>query len=179
MAGCVIFKLQKKYSQATITPLKHHAHQVYVHLLESMKSNFNEDGVRSVEDYTRFWSEQIDRGGLYHIEDNVFILFTEIELVCRKFLDVRTTPTEHIQSKIIDAALDSHDVLTYWQDLTEHKLSENCDVDSSELLRAIITLWSTIRIHSFAEGWTDKFQKSFKKGTRKTLQQKNTPKDSS
>ena len=59
------------------------------------------DCVNSVEDYTRLWIEQIDRGGLYHIGDDVFILFTEIELVCRKFLDVYTVPKEQVQLRIV------------------------------------------------------------------------------
>jgi len=138
-----------------------------------MKANFDEDCVSSVEDYTRFWIEQIDRGGLYHINDDVFALFTEIELVCRQFLDERTVPKAHLQSCIVDVALGSQDVLMHWHDLTE---CEGTEADTCVLLREIIILWSTIRIHSFAEGWTDK---NSRKGTRKTLKQKGTPKDSS
>lgn len=63
-----------------------------------------------------------------------------------------------------------------WHDLTE---CEETEVDTSVLLREIITLWSTLRIYSFAEGWTDKFQRNSTKGTQKTLQQKGTLKDSS
>lgn len=174
MAGYVISKLKKKFSKRTASPDE--AHQVYTRLLKSMKANFDEDCVSSVEDYTRFWIEQIDRGGLYHINDDVFALFTEIELVCRQFLDERTVPKAHLQSCIVDAALGSQDVLMHWHDLTE---CEGTEADTCVLLREIIILWSTIRIHSFAEGWTDKFQKNSRKGTRKTLQQKGTPKDSS
>ena len=46
------------------------------------------------------------------------------------------------------------------------------------LLTAVIKLWSTTRVHSFAEGWTDKFQESHKKATRKTLKQHGTEKES-
>lgn len=175
MAGYVISKLKKKLSKGTKSLPSQEA-QVYTRLLESMKANFDEDYVSSVEDYTRFWIEQIDRGGLYHINDDVFMLFTEIELVCRQFLDERTAPKAHIQTCIVDAALGSQDILMQWHDLTE---CEETEVDTSVLLREIITLWSTLRIYSFAEGWTDKFQRNSTKGTRKTLQQKGTPKDSS
>ena len=48
---------------------------MYISLLESMKAD-DGDCVNSVEDYTRLWIEQIDSGGLYHIGDDVFILFT-------------------------------------------------------------------------------------------------------
>ncbi len=47
----------------------------------------------------------------------------------------------------------------------------------AELLRAIAALWITIRVHAFADGWTEQFDKTFKKGTRKTLKTKGTEKE--
>ena len=147
----------------------------YLCLLESMQADSiaGEDILDSVEDYTEFWVQQIDRSGLYHVKDNVFGLFREIELVCRKFLDIRSTPKENVLLQIIDEALSSPDILALWDDLTE-TCSDN--TDTTGLLQEMCNPWSTVHIHSFANGWSDRFQKGFRKGTRKTLQQQNIQK---
>ncbi len=81
-----------------------------------MGAEFEDAGIDSVQDYTRVWVEQIDRGGLCHIRDEVMTLFQETELVCRQFLDIRTVPKDHIMPRIEEVTLTSQNILKSWQD---------------------------------------------------------------
>ncbi len=67
VAGYVIMKLKKKYR-------KHH-HQ-YASVLDSMKTSLDEyeSSITSIHDYSRTWTEQRDRGGLYHVNITIFLL---------------------------------------------------------------------------------------------------------
>ena len=73
MAGYVVMKLRKKYRE----------HSLYAKVLDTMKTNLDESAVVSLDDYTRVWVEQVDRGGLCHVNDDFFSLAKNIELVCR------------------------------------------------------------------------------------------------
>ena len=165
MAGYVVMKLRKKYRE----------HSLYARVLETMKTNLDESAVVSLDDYTRVWVEQVDRGGLCHVNDDFFSLARNIELVCREYLDSRSQPTENILSKIEEDALKTKSITNLWDTMSS---SIPNTPEKIGLLKAVIKLWSTIRVHSFAEGWTDKFQKSHKKATRKTLKQRGTEKES-
>lgn len=73
MAGYVSIKLLKKYQK----PTKHEElkikHQFFVKVLRQMQATDQPGDVDTLSDYTRLWSELIDRGGLYHISDEVSI----------------------------------------------------------------------------------------------------------
>ena len=49
---------------------------MFVQVLSSMEADdqVHVDGVDSVEDYSTMWTNLIDRGGLYHIKDEVRLL---------------------------------------------------------------------------------------------------------
>ena len=78
-----------------------------------------------------------------------------------------------VRSCIIDEAMRADSVLHYWETIA-HSIPPKCEEYSIELLKAVISLWVTIRAHAFAKGWTMKFENKYKKGTRKSLQPKRT-----
>ncbi len=98
-------------------------------------------------DYSHTWTEQRDRGGLYHVNNNFFALTKAIELVCRHHLDVRTDPSDVMLSKIEEDALKTEAVTSLWETMT---VSLDTASQKMDLLKSVIKLWSTIRIHSFA-----------------------------
>ena len=53
----------------------------------------------SVNQYTKYWTNQIDRGGLYCVSDQFFDMMKDIETVCRRYLDVRI---QNVYKKIKD-----------------------------------------------------------------------------
>ena len=163
MAGYVIVKLKKRYRK-------------YASVLESMKTGFDDSSIETLQDYTRVWVEQRDRGGLCHVNDKMFSLIKRIEMVCRLFLDTRSPSitTDALKSKIEQKSLQSNDIIVLWDDMVRTIPA----AERVNLLKLVIGIWTNIRVHSFAEGVTEIFQKSNKKSTRKTLKQLGTDKDS-
>ena len=93
-------------------------------------------------------------------------------MVVRQHLNVHTyQPETNVRERILKEALGAHSILVYWEAIA-HSIPSKYEKYSTELLRAIIKLWITIQGHSFAKGWTMKFETKYKKGIRKTLKEK-------
>ena len=93
-------------------------------------------------------------------------------MIVRRNLNVtlvnsQSANTSH-SAKILAETMDSKPILEHW-DVIARSIPPNYESYSLELLRAVVTLWITIRGHCFAEGWTMKFEKKYSKGVRKTL----------
>lgn len=104
----------------------------------------------------------------------VFHLIEVIEMVVRKYFNVPIIqsylPDTDLRELILKEALDSQSVLSYWETIADI-IPARYEEYSVELLRVVIELWITIRGHSFAKGWTMKFETKSKKGTRKALRE--------
>ena len=76
MAGYVAVSLLKKYDRPTRHKQLKIKRKYFVRVLQGMKAVEQPEAaaVDSVLDYSRVWSELIDRGGLYHISDEVGIV---------------------------------------------------------------------------------------------------------
>ena len=73
MAGYVALKLLKQFKKPTQNPMLDEKRKLFVKVLQSMKAENQPGEPESVLDYTTLWAELIDRGGLYHINDQVII----------------------------------------------------------------------------------------------------------
>ena len=71
MAGYVAITLMKRYKKSTKHAELKIKHQFFVQVLKGMQASDLPGDVDTLSDYTRLWSELIDRGGLYHINDKV------------------------------------------------------------------------------------------------------------
>ena len=74
MSGCVAVNLLKKYRRPTKQPLVKEKRELFVHVLDGMRAVDQPGEPESVLEYTKLWSELIDRGGVYHISDRVSVL---------------------------------------------------------------------------------------------------------
>ena len=72
-----------------------------------------------------------------------------------------------ITSKVVEEAL----VLKAWESVAT-SIPPTCEAYSIELLTNIVGVWVKTRAHAFSKVWTMKFQRKYKKGTRKSLQPK-------
>ena len=185
MAGYVAVSLLNRYKK--LNKRKSQGQYTYfISVLESMKADRQDEGVVSIEEYTRYWSELIDRGGLYHINDKVlcikkfmhvpntgtvvtivqvFELIQMIEIITRScLLESAMSNSAHtidISSKIRKATLESPFILQLWKLVSPCEPSKDLSVS---LLREIIDLWISIRGHSFARDWAMNFASKSKKG---------------
>ena len=71
MAGFVAVKLLKRFKKPSKNSDVNHKHELFVRVLKSMRASGQPGEPESVLDYSTLWSELIDRGGLYHINDEV------------------------------------------------------------------------------------------------------------
>lgn len=173
MAGYVANKLLKKNRKQS----KHQKVQLkrglFVRVLKGMKADNQPGEPDTLFEYTKVWSELIDRSGLYHINDDVFELFESIEMITRQHVNVKSVvddlPGKDLRKAICDDILQSMTILYLWEKIADVIPSEY-EKYSIELLQEVSDLWITVRGHSFARDWNTKFQKKYKKGTRKELQ---------
>ena len=86
MAGYVALKLLKQFKKPTQNPRIEEKRELFVKVLQSMKAENQPGEPESVLDYTTLWAELIDRGGLYHINDQVILKSLVIHVLLTSFL---------------------------------------------------------------------------------------------
>ena len=172
VAGYIPMKLKKKYEKQpnNVRALK------YMECLNIM----NEEKGVDVEflQYTKLWVEQVNRGGLFRVSNDTYLIFRAMELASRRVLSVgRVTahPTLKIQQEMEESIMKDPSVMAHWNYLLTKV--EALDTDESDgLLGEIVDKWVKIRGHSFASGWVEQYQvatkqSTKKKGLRKSLKQ--------
>ena len=96
----------------------------------------------------------------------------EVEVVVRCHLSAQSMWTYNqdtdIHSCITDDAMRTNSVLCCWETIA-HSIPPTYEQYSIELLKAVISLLVFVCTHAFAKGWTMKFERKYKKGTRKSL----------
>ena len=75
MAGYVAVSLLKKYRKPSKHPQVQLKRTLFVRVLIGMRAVDQPGEPDSPLDYSKVWSELIDRGGLYHIDDKVIVNF--------------------------------------------------------------------------------------------------------
>ena len=118
--------------------------------------------------YTRKWLDQVNRGGLFPLNDSTFTFFVAIEKQVRNILPrhvVRPSDKESFKKRVIEKVVQDEDVQFHWTLI-------NQDIDNPEdaeaLLVEIVKLWVTIRGFSLAASWMEEYKKSSKKTTQKS-----------
>lgn len=112
---------------------------------------------------TEAWTNAIDRGRLWHINNQTYIFFVAIEEECRQFFTV-TSKGNSTRKTVTEAVTQSEDVLFHWCLLTT-----NSDDDvAAVLLQEIVHLYVTVRGFAFASSCL----KMYKQAHHKTLQKR-------
>ena len=110
------------------------------------------------------WMRAIDRGGLKHIGNMTFGVFSSIELEIRQHIRQDSTVVENIKPELQRKISSNDDVLFFWS-LVSANWEEG---ESQALLEQIIDHYITVRGFSFASGWMEKYKQAQKKGTQKS-----------
>lgn len=119
--------------------------------------------------YTRKWFDQVNRGGLFPINDNTFSFFVEIEKCVRAVLPKHMVRGESdkalFKTSVLDVIISNENIQFYWTLLSQDiEKPEN----SEALLTEIVHLWVTIRGFSMAATWMEEYKKNAKKTTQKS-----------
>jgi len=170
MAGYVAVNLLKKCRTTTKNSALQTKRHLFTKVLGKMKALQQPGEPDTVLEYTTYWSELIDRGGLYSISDDVYRLMEAVEVIVREEMNTgRYLQGSNLCTKIWEKVLDSDKVLNYWEKIVDNDIPARYERYSIELLHKIVQLWINIRGFSFAKTWTMQFEQKNKKGTRKSL----------
>ena len=146
---------------------------------EAKQSSFNAQlvlglmelaGDELCDENTEEWTNKVDRGGLWHINDETYDLFSAMEFETKGVLRAigsavgKSNDEESVKKKIKDAITQNSDILFKWCLLS----SEMDDTVASVLFNEIIDLYITIRGFAFASGCIE----TFKQAHKQTLQKK-------
>ena len=163
-SGYVVMKLSKK--------LAHRSGKKEAQFKECLSSMANSCCNDSFYQYTLEWMSSVDRGGLFYINDNTFILFSSIELKTQQLLpNSLSGPTQiHAIKKTI---AEDEDINRYWSIISIDISSEE---DSAELLDMLVDMWVTMRGFAITSSWMEEYKRAAaktvkkSKGLRKQLQ---------
>lgn len=177
MAGYVVIKLLKRYRKGSKIQNVAKKHKLFVRVLERMKAVEQPGEPDSISEYSTLWQELIDRGGLYHINDDVFNLMQAIEVVVRGDFNKESIashePGTNVGKIIRQKIMNAPQIMTLWEKIA-CDIPDKYELYSIELLGLIGDLWITIRGHSFAKHCTMMSQRKYKrKGLRKDLKEVN------
>ena len=82
MTGYVVVSLLKRYKKPTKHPKLKSKREFFVRTLTQMRASDQPGEPSSLMEYTTLWSELIDRGGLYHISDEVTLRLMHLKNYC-------------------------------------------------------------------------------------------------
>ena len=148
-AGYVPFALLKKHKKIP---------QQKAPFLPSVSVDWRWEDTSFLE-YRKHWIKDVNRGGLFELNDDGYLLFREIKLATRNDLAITLlSPSQAAESEkketIISRALSIPAILRHWELLT-------ADFDSEcmrELLEAIVEKWLVIRGFSIAGHWLELYK---------------------
>ena len=106
---------------------------------------FSLSGDETTDSRTEDWTNLMDRGGLWHVNDMVYDLFYTLETELRQQL-AKTEKIETCLNGITEKMLVNEDVLFRWWLISV----DFDDAISGRLMKTIINLYITIRGFSFA-----------------------------
>lgn len=121
--------------------------EMYGPCLDSLMAMLLEDAGDDIQQksflqYTSMWLDKTDRGGLYHISDLCFELFTEIELGTYELLNGNFLHKKKVTLEEIE--------LTVFRDSDVRRIWAYCSLstdpeESEDILRNIVHQWAIIR----------------------------------
>ena len=118
------------------------------------------------------WTDLVDRGGLVHLSDDIFLIFAAMEAVVKTHFKIdNPSLLKELKEKMKSDVLQNENVLFYWSMIAANWV-EN---EAEELLSMIVDQWITIRGFSFSSSFNEKYKREQaktlekSKGIRKNL----------
>lgn len=109
-----------------------------------------DDSQQSFLEYTKYWMEKQNRGGLFLLKDDAYMYFRAVQQHCRKGFQKEkietTTDTLDDRLPVLKAILRYNVAMEHWAQATA---GQN-QLVSNEVMQMCVKLWVNIRGHSFA-----------------------------
>ena len=148
VAGYIPFSLKRKYYKQRHLP----EGKAILTVLSSWSSE-KSDKELSFLDYTRNWTAEKNRGGLFVINDDVYIFIRRVENVARTLFNKSILVqycNQNLNTELVKRLSDSNLVTLGWDAITR-KL-ENKSL-AEKLKQEVFTKWVNIRATSFLKAW--------------------------
>ena len=137
-SGYVMMKMKKRFDSKGMMDVS----ECLMSMREGTEEKGESNDANSYFEYSRFWIDLVDRGGLFKVKDEVFKFFLELELCVYPSLQAALKSGSACNKDgLLQQIKVDEDVLFAWSLLTLYI----SDHDSNMLLRAISELWITIR----------------------------------
>lgn len=122
-------------------------------------------GSENINHDSEDWTDAIDRGGLKHVSDTLFMFFYSMEKELRCHVRAKcASEIEGIKEKVIKKIIENDDVTFYWSVVAANWEEEEAGV----LLEMVIQHWVTIRGFSYASAFVEKYKQKNKKTVQKS-----------
>ena len=153
VAGYVPLKLMRKYEKQESFKAA-----LFVETLSHMKVNGQEADFAA---YATMWIEEVNRGGLFEVNESAYCLFRLLELLIHDGVPNLVLSREEMLQRVSE----SNEVQFQWT-----MLSVDIDDDdlAQELLEEISSMWLSIRSHALTRRWMETYKQSKKKSTKKS-----------
>ena len=102
------------------------------------------------------WLTLVDRGGLWHVNDKVYAVFTIMEEHIRQHLSAASHKPEGTKQMLIDELLNNEDLLFEWLFCSSQMNNET----GMLLLKYIVELYVTVRGFAFASSCLEMYKQS-------------------
>ena len=169
VAGYVIRKVKNKIEKSSV---KMHPHKDDMVLFMSSELS-GDEWFESTE--TEEWVNAVDRGGLWHVTDNVYTLFyiaeVEIKSILRRdILKAGLHADDSLKEKLMHVILGNEDLQFVWS-----TISTTIDNEiGGTILKMVVELYTTVRGFAFASACLELYKQRMKKGTQKSQAMRKT-----
>ena len=162
VAGYVCRAVREKIKSGT-SPLKQQLLLSMWELLEDVDIDSSESEGEGGEASSSDWVNAVDRGGLLHVTDDTYMVFTYIEAVVQRNLTLSNvkTITDGKQKELLDKVLTDEEVQFQWC-MVSTDMSEEV---GAELSRRLAIMRITIRGYSFSKCYVEMYKQRQKKIT--------------
>ena len=154
-AGYVPFKLLKGYKQK-----KSPESQAIVDCLSDMAIKGDDTSFLA---YTSAWIEEVNRGGLFLVNNACYIFFYNLEQEVRKRLGTTINHT-FSDKEMVDLIASDENILFHF-DVLSCDIPDECQ---AILLREFIEMWMKIRIHTFTKMLLEEYKHQKQVETKKS-----------
>ena len=117
-----------------------------------------DDSQQSFLEYTKYWMEKQNRGGLFQLKNYAYLFFRTVEQHCRKnFRKERIqtiTDASDIRLPVLNTVFKDNVAVEHWARATA---GQN-QLVSNQVMQMCVKLWVNIRGHAFATNWIENFK---------------------
>lgn len=162
-AGYITKKILERYKKVNSCTAAH-----FVECLSQMKMvGHRHESIEdcSFYDFSLEWMANIDRGGLFYVDDKSFMLFKAIEMKTQELLPQHLR-TQQTSSKQLIAEVVADDDVQFWWSMIS--IDIDLEIEQSQLLEEIIEKWITMRGFSMVSSWLEQYKLAKQKNVKRS-----------